>query len=280
MSTTFDDNERSTSQNRPIDLYTITTPTVTYRLTSHIVDVVYAGLTYTATTMTRGSLQVSQDLTGRELIVYLPISHPLVQRFFATGIPEHSVSVTLQRLQSVSGQAFQQWSGFAQSIAVDKHQASVRCPSVTDDPFKVRLPQVTATRLCNHVLYDAGCTLDRAGFAINPPAVYIAAISGSTISLSTVAGSADQRFQYGEIVHDTGQRRMVLSQIGTTLTLNAPFVGAAVGDGVVVYSGCNHDVTTCRDKFGNVKNFGGFPELQGTTSPWSPGSGFGVIKQP
>jgi uncharacterized phage protein (TIGR02218 family) len=277
---TYDDNERSVSQNRPIDLYTITTPTKTYRLTSHVVDVQYGGFTYVAATMSRGNQQVAQDLTGRELVVYLPISHPFVQRFVASGLPEHGTTVRLLRMQSVSGSAIQQWDGFAQAIAIDGHVANVRCPSATDDPLRVKLPQVAAQRQCNHVLYDAQCSLDRSFFAINPPAVYITAISGNTISLSTVAGSFDQRFQFGEVLHGSGQRRMVLSQVGTVLTLNAPFVDAVVGDGVIVYSGCNHDIVTCRDKFNNVVNYGGMPEMLGTFAPWSPGSGLGVIQQP
>lgn len=274
----FDDDERSTSQNRPVDLYTITTPTITYRVTSHPVSVLFGGNTYTALTMSRGNLQVSQDLTGREIVLYLPIDHPLVQRFAATGIPEHDVTVTLLRLQSVSGQAFQQWSGFVQGLAIDGHTALFRVPSLTDDAMKVRLPVVAAQRLCNHVLYDSGCTLDRAGFAIQPPTVFITGQSGSTVTVSSVAGSVDHRFQYGEAVHSTQQRRMILEQIGTVLTVNMPFVGVNNGDGLVLYSGCDHRILTCRDKFGNVVNFGGHADMLTSINPWA-SKGIGVIQQ-
>jgi uncharacterized phage protein (TIGR02218 family) len=275
---TYDDNERSVSQNRPIDLYTITTPTKTYRLTSHVVDVFYAGNTYTTATASRGNLQISQDLTGREMIVYLPISHELVQRFCATGIPEHGVQVTLLRMQQVSGQAIQQWSGFAQSIAIDGHTALVRVPSVSDDAMKIRLPVISAQRLCNHTLYDSLCALDRAGFAINPPTIYIAAQSGNTVTLSTIAGRPDHHFQFGEALHDSGQRRMVIEQVGAVLTLNAPFVGANNGDGLIVYAGCDHAISTCFSKFGNVANFGGMPDLNASINPWAP-KGLGIVTQ-
>jgi uncharacterized phage protein (TIGR02218 family) len=247
-------------------------------VTSHIQSVVYGGNTYTALTMSRGNLQIGQELQGRELIVYLPIDHPLVQRFTASGIPEHAVTVTLLRMQSVSGQALQQWSGFAQSIAIEGHTASIRVPSVTEDAMKLRLPVISAQRLCNHTLYDSLCTLDRAGFAIEPPSVYITGQSGNTITLSMVDGSADHRFQFGEVYHGSGQRRHILEQIGTVLTLNAPFVGASTGDGVVVYSGCDHSIQTCRDKFGNVVNFGGMPDLNSSINPWAP-KGLGIIQQ-
>lgn len=274
----FDDDERSTSQNRPIDLYTITTPTITYRLTSHVADVTFGGNTYTATTMGRGNLQVGQDLTGREMIMYLPISHPLVQRFTASGIPEHSVIVTLLRMQAVSGQGAQQWTGFAQSIAIDGHTALVRVPSVTEDAMKIRLPVISAQRLCNHTLYDSLCGLDRAGFAIQPPTVFITGQSGNIVTVSSVAGSADERFKFGEAVHFNQQRRMILDQVGTTLTLNAPFVGVNNGDGLVLYSGCDHSVTTCHDKFNNVINFGGMPNLTSEINPWAP-KGLGIVQQ-
>jgi len=273
---TFDDDERSAAGSRPIDLYTITTPTVTFHLTSHVTDVSFGGATYIATTMSRGSQQVAQDLTGRELVVYLPINHPIVQRFAATGIPEHEVVVTLVRLQSTSGQAQQQWSGFGNGLSIDGRTALLRVPSVTDDAMKVRLPVLTASRFCLNVLYDEQCTVVRGLFLIGTT---ITSQSGNTVTVATISGNPDGFATFGEAVHlVTGQRRHILAQTGTLLTLNAPFVDVVNGDIVSVFAGCDHTVATCRDKFNNVLNFIGHPDINATINPWAP-AGLGVIQQ-
>jgi hypothetical protein len=279
----FDSDERSIEQNRPIELYTITTPTATYRLTSYTVDVTYAGNTYTATTMDRGDQQVSQDPTGRELIVYLPIAHPVVQRFASKGVPEHTVTVILQRLQTVSGVAIQQWAGFAQSISIDGHTALVRVPSVCDDAIKIRLPVVVSQRICNHVLFDARCS-PLAG--IDGPAeiaftiiTTIGSQSGRTVSISSINGNPDEWATFGYCVHQPSlEYRYIQKQTGTLLTLDSPFTSANIGDGIGVVAGCAHDIITCRFKFGNVLNFGGMPNIVPTINPWAP-KGLGVVQQ-
>ncbi len=287
MSTTYDDNERSVSQNRPIDLYTITTPTVTYRLTSYPVNVSFGGNTYTALTMSRGDLQVTQDTTGRELIVYLPISHPLVQRYTASGIPEHAVTVTWQRLQTVSGVALQYFSGFATGLSVQGHVATLRCPSVTDDALAIKLPVLRAQRLCNHVLFDAYCAPNpgvsgpvKASFQVSTTIVSQTVVPGSvTLVVASIGGNPDGWAAFGDVLHGpTGQRLFILLQIGTTLTLNMPIIGYQVGDAVTVTAGCAHDVLTCKTKYSNVVNFGGFPELNGQINPWA-AKGFGIVQQ-
>lgn len=283
----FDENERSVSQNRPIDLYTITTPTVTYRMTSYPVDVSFGGNVFTATTMSRGDQQVTQDPTGRELIVYLPITHPLVQRWAASGIPEHAITVTLQRLQAVSGQAEQQFSGFATGLNVQGHVATLRCPSVTDDALRVRLPVIRAQKLCNHVLFNSRCSpvpgIDGPGeisFSLEVAFVAQAIAPGLvTVTVDSVIGNPDGWFSYGKIAHPaTLQKRTILQQFGTLLTIDLPLIGVTPGNMVILVPGCAHDVVTCRDKFSNVKNFGGFPEVNGLIDPWAP-KGFGIIQQ-
>jgi hypothetical protein len=279
----YDDDERSTRQNRPIDLYTLVTPTAIYRVTSHIVDVDFGGNTFTALTMSRGPQQVAQDLTGRELIVYLPITHPLVRRFAATGIPERQVLVTLHRLQEVSGIAVQAWQGFGTGMQVDGHVAKLRVPSVTDDAMRIKLPVAGAQRLCNHRLFDARCApnpgVDGPAAASFQVGCNVVSQIGTTLIVSTLNGRPDGWASLGDVVHvATGERRYILRQAGTTLTLHSPFVGASPGDALDIFAGCDHSVATCRDKFANVTNFGGHPEMTTSINPWLP-KGLGVIEQ-
>lgn len=285
--TTFDDNERSISQNRPIDLYTFTTPTTTYRHTSHPVNVDYGGNTFTALTMSRGDQQVTQDPTGRELIVYLPISHPLVQRYTASGIPEHGVLITLQRLQTLSSVAVQYRSGFAGGLTIRGRIAEIRLPDITDDSFKIQLPVIAAHQSCNHILFDAQCSFDDGLGTPDPPVAasflvtttIAAPPTDTSITVASVGGHPDGWFSFGDAVHvATQQRRMIIGQVGTALTLVAPFVGAASGDVIQIYAGCDHSIPTCVLKFNNRKNFGGHPQMNTGHDLWNP-FGLGIIQQ-
>jgi len=286
MALTFDDAERSSARSRPIDLFTISIPGTVFHLTSHVEDVVanvvfsggdtFTATTFTALTMSRGPQSVAQDLTGRELLLYLPVTHPIVRRFAASGIPAREVLVTMHRLQQSVGVTLQAWQGFACGISCDAHIATIRIPSLTDDAMKVRLPTVRAQRGCNHVLYDAQCQMARTSFQMSTE---VALQLGSTLLVSSMGGQPTDFASLGEVLHVAStERRFVLKQTGTTLTLNAPFVGASIGDALLIFAGCDHTQTTCKAKFNNLVNFGGTPLMNSNIKPWAPG-GLGIITQ-
>jgi uncharacterized phage protein (TIGR02218 family) len=82
----------------------------------------------------------------------------------------------------------------------------------------------------------------------------------TAIILATIDGNPDEFFKGGEIVRTSdGERRLIVQQIGTLLTLNFPFKDMDVGDSVEVFAGCDRTVETCKAKFSNVVNFGGHP---------------------
>ncbi|HET9893224.1 MAG TPA: phage BR0599 family protein [Mycobacterium sp.] len=296
MASTFDADERSTNQNRPIDLFTIVTNTATYRITSNVMDVSLGGFTYTATTMSRGKLSMETDSSQDEIIVYLPISHPLVQSYCSAGIPEQSVQVTVVRLQSVSGQTVQQATGFAQSLSIDGHTALLRVPSLTNDAFKTQLPTVQATRTCAHMLFDRQCAPNpggawpasggptgsggplRTAFTVATVAIGVSS-DGRTYTMDSIGSFPDGWFNFGRIIiFSTGESRMILSQVGTTFGIKSPFSSLAIPSTVKLEVGCDHTFATCVAKFNNQYNFGGYPKMNAAPNPWAP-NGLGIVVQ-
>jgi hypothetical protein len=95
-----------------------------------------------------------------------------------------------------------------------------------------------------------------------------------------MSGKPDGWASLGDVVHlSTGERRYILAQADTTLTLASPFVDDHPGDALAVFAGCSHAVSICRDKFANATNFGGHPEMTTSINPWLP-KGLGVVVQP
>jgi hypothetical protein len=140
------------------------------------------------------------------------------------------------------------------------------------------LPFAVASRTCNHAHYDNGCQEPRGGANQISPTVASVSADGLTITISSIGGKPDQWAQFGEIVRVAdGERRLVRSQIGTALVIDRRFLTLANGNALEVHAGCDHTVETCRDKFDNVTNFGGHPDLP-VGNPTAP-AGLGTIVQ-
>jgi uncharacterized phage protein (TIGR02218 family) len=128
----------------------------------------------------------------------------------------------------------------------------------TKYPVDVVQPQ------CRHVLFDAGCTLSAAAFAVNGTA-----LSGSTASqVRATLGQASGYFSLGRIVFTSGanngqSRSIKLHTSGSPALLNlvVPFYAApGAGDAFTVYPGCERTQDACGPaKFNNLANFGGEP---------------------
>jgi uncharacterized phage protein (TIGR02218 family) len=122
------------------------------------------------------------------------------------------------------------------------------------------MPRNMYTPNCQHVLYDSGCTLAKAAFGTNG---YVA--SGSTaVDIIWSAGSGI--YNQGTITFTSGSNNGVTANVkhgfpgGLRLSYPLPTVPVN-GDSFVVYQGCDHTRETCRDKFGNLANFRGFPYI-------------------
>jgi uncharacterized phage protein (TIGR02218 family) len=113
---------------------------------------------------------------------------------------------------------------------------------------------------CGYVVYDTGCGVSRAAFAVAGTVA-----SGSTrqvinCGLSHAAG----HFDIGEIVFTGGLNLGVVRTVKTyapgVVTLAYPLPKAVtVGDSFTIYPGCDRRYTTCDTKFGNKARFRATP---------------------
>ena len=106
------------------------------------------------------------------------------------------------------------------------------------------------------------CNVDKTAFQATAT---ITATSGNVITVTGIASSATNYFAGGYVELDAGNglkdRRFITSSTNTTLTLNTAF-GAALQLGIttiLVYPGCDHTLSTCKNKFSNTLNYGGWP---------------------
>lgn len=264
---TFDTTEKSIQDGRPRELYTFELFGGTYRRTSSKEDETYGGILYRATPgLSRGNVVEVPLGEKRDPTVTLPVTDEIAAALLANGIPPKRATVTIVRFHDASDTAYRVWLGGIVEISTDDQYARLRVPSLIELAFDVKVPLLKASRVCQHALYGPGCQAVRGGGVTN-----LIAVDGVnlTVNISDPDGFANG----GEIVRIAdGEPRTILTQVGQDIVIDVPFKTMAPGDSVALVAGCDGLPVTCRDKFDNMVNFGGHPDLpeQNPTSLMSP----------
>lgn len=126
------------------------------------------------------------------------------------------------------------------------------------------VPKSIFSAPCSHTLFDSGCTLQAANFAISG-----SLIGGSTRALlltTTIVPGGSGTFNLGKIKMTSGLNAGFSRTISNWTAPNSvgllaplPFA-VAPGDTFLAYPGCNKTKAAC-DAFGNGDNFDGFPDI-------------------
>ena len=156
---------------------------------------------------------------------------------------------------------------FAGTVAEVDTTNSVAVLTVNDyrSLFTIQMPLHFYQAQCRHTLFDNGCQLQAANYAINGTVA-----AGSSRSKIIGAGlpvpQGSRTYQLGRIVMTSGMNNTFQRTIKTwdgsfTLGLLNPLPFAiAQGDTFTVYPGCDKLFTTCGE-FGNQSNHGGMPNI-------------------
>ncbi len=258
---TFLAQQNSWRGGEPIEIYKFTSPFDELRYTSYDANVNFngndyfklAGLTRTAPEQT-GSFEMS----SMELM--MPTTSAIVQRYVAFP-PPYSTFINIARFHRNDPdlEAYNFWHGRVLGVKIDGASSKVICESYLSVFKRLGLRQFYQN-LCNHVLYDTGCRVDKTLFRVTDSVTFI---DGITIKVPAALSYPEQWFR-GGFVETTGvevDRRLIIDHVGQDITLLAPFYSEllSVSDIVDLYAGCDHSLGTCKAKFNNVVNYGGFP---------------------
>jgi len=134
--------------------------------------------------------------------------------------------------------------------------------------LNMNLPRNTYQQGCQHNLFDAGCGLSQAAFAVS------GACTGTqgTGNLQTNLTQPNGYFTLGYLQFTSGVLNGQWRSINGTnstggLALMYPFPEApSSGDTFTIYPGCDHQQATCSGKFNNIIHFRGFPYVPAPTT--------------
>lgn len=251
--------DTSVNDSAPIECYKFIGPTGEYRYTDNAEPVTVGGEVYTPLPITRTAFDISSVVdTQMTMDFNIPATSELAQIYCFKTTPE-MMTVEVRSVHRGDDWGLNwrmEWIGFSLDTSVSGNWATIRTGSVIQSKLKVNIASIVYQRLCNHVLFDARCKVNRANWTLTAD---VTRVQGQLITVDN-DGTGDGELTSGEIVVvRTGERRSIYSNNDNIITISYPFVDIENGDSVELVFGCDHKrLGHCRTRFNNVENYGGF----------------------
>lgn len=277
---TFDAFETAQETGAPIEIYRFDLGADTFEYTSAEDDQVVSTITYSAIPIQRGPISHRSGESQEPLTITVPGDNEFAIKYIS-NVPGVQAFVTIQRFHRTdtpTPQVITVFEGFVQSVAFVEQAKEARIAVAPTESARSRpIPRFTYQGLCNHILYDSGCKVNKDDVAFKLSSGSVTVISGNDITVPGAAAFGDGWFTGGYVELLSGTDfRLVLNHVGDVLTLLLPFPTDAEST-VNVYAGCDHSIATCNSKFftsedvtSNVINFGGYAFVP-TRNPFESG---------
>lgn len=247
-----------------VDLYKIICGGTTYLLTSAITEQVHqsgpggSDETYVPAPIGRGGITNKSEISKSNLDVRIALDHALSQTLLSQWV-ETRTTITIFRKRTADTSVI--WKGRLSNVVPEDAHVRMVFESIYTS---LRRPGLRARMLksCRHPLYGRGCFLDPADHAV---AGNVSTIAGLVVTVVEADALADGWFTGGMLEAPDGTKSYISKHVGAELTLNR--ISSALADAfndegpgldITLYPGCAHDYVTCRDKFDNDDNYGGF----------------------
>lgn len=278
---TFDAQERSTQDGRPIALYRLDWGRTSWFYTSadrsfdreEEVNGEVRLVRYEAKAI-KDSGMVQGSSAQNDFTVSGPSDLPIVRLFRGTP-PSQRIVLTVRRQHFGEADAPIYWKGLVYNV---KRPPSEACCDIIGRPISASLDRtglrLSWSRECPHFLYDNGCRVNPNAFRVNGT---LEAFAGNSMTVTLAEEKPAGWFRGGYIewtASDEGtiERRFIedhVSEGGSTAELVifglVDFV--EVGAEVALFPGCNRTPEECSEKFNNIDNYGGFWHMP-TESPF------------
>jgi uncharacterized phage protein (TIGR02218 family) len=259
--------EQSIESSRPIELYTIVVGSTTYRYTSSEGSVSFGGSDYVPIAgLKRSKITQAKEQKSTVMTVQIPSANDVAQEFVAIQ-PSTQVTIRVNRIQpdAIPAASLVIFDGYISGVAFKNRIAEMRCVPFNEQ-FNRETPRFQYQGLCNHVLYDNGCTINEALHKYSGTVIGIG--DGTQIDIAGLP-SADTPYIGGYLeLPDKSEQRLIIDQSGSVVTILLPFKASISGGTIDAYEGCDHTPQTCARKFSNILNYGGYPFVP-TSNPFN-----------
>lgn len=271
---TYSSKDLSIQSGAPIHLFLFVQGVLEWRYTTAAYPVEALGHTWLPTPLTPGTVNQSNDMTKDTLSLKFPRGHEFAKTFLSYT-PDQVTSVTVYRGHEAT-EFIVYWKGRVSSAKASGTSMSLECEPIFTS---LRRPGLRARyqKACRFALYGRGCRLNSEDWAVEGRCT---AASGADVVVEEAASLPAGWLIGGMLRAPDGVLRYIVEHNGANLKLIRPVdsllqIMAEDGYGysygeyygevqVKLYPGCDHTMTTCRAKFNNQDNYGGFPWIPST----------------
>lgn len=226
-----------------------------------------AEVTYEAVAVTDDGM-VQGGSANNDLTVRIQQDIPLVELFRSTP-PSGEISLTVRRRHQGDDldDWYVWWIGLVNNVKKGVASEATIIGRTLLASFRRTGLRLSWTRGCPHMLYDSECGVNPADFS--QPAEILSINSDGSITVDTAGGNPAGYYDGGFIewqatAEGTMDQRSIESSVDAT---RFRIFGSAdrleVGMAITLYPGCDLIGSTCKDKFDNLANFGGFEQMSG-----------------
>lgn len=253
----FDFFESSVELGTPIELYEFAQGGKRWLYVSGATEVAFGLDVYKPFTSERAKIKVTDDLNQSTWGMDFPLGHEFASQFVGFA-PDTPTIITIWRghFGDPDEEFVVQWKGRVVGAEVAGNRINVDCESIFTS---MRRPGLRAKFElgCRHTLYGRGCGVARGSHEYTGEILTL-----TNGMIATTADSVSRGQDYytgGMVVAAGGESRFIVEHTGGAIRVDRPMAELQVGAVLQFYPGCDHLRETCRDKFGNLDNFGGFP---------------------
>lgn len=251
-----------------VELYAFEGTSGSFRLTPHEFDVEIGGQRYERCPLERSALALGAEAAKSALELKLPPDHALVRHLLQATLTGEATAVRLRiARRDAWGDAWwlsgTRWMGRVLGVEVADDSARIRCESAQVSLKRIGLRRLYS-RACSHVLYSAAC-----GATPILATAEVIRSEGRQVELASLPPEVAGMLAGGWLQTPAGARHMIVEETAFTVELLYP-VPLATGIGVTLTAGCDHSMSTCHSRFGNLANYGGFPFIP-SKNPFSTG---------
>jgi uncharacterized phage protein (TIGR02218 family) len=271
---TYASQDTSVQSGSPVLLFLFVQGVLEWRYCSAAIPVEHLGETWVPTPLSMGGVSQSSDMVKDTLSLKFPRDHEFAGQFLGYS-PDQVTTLTVFRghLNDVDGQFITYWKGRIASFKAGGETISIECEPIFTS---LRRPGLRARwqRSCRYALYQRGCGLDPEDFGSDGTCT---TVDGVNIVVPEAAALAAGWLVGGMVKTPDGVLRYIVAHSGANIKLIRPVdsLSRAVNGGsgygygygefyggsvpVRLYPGCDHSMSTCKAKFNNLPNYGGFP---------------------
>jgi uncharacterized phage protein (TIGR02218 family) len=254
---TYAANETSAYSGRPIELYRFYDRARAWTFTSSEQVVQYNGETYQPSVLQRSAPEQSQERRQSRLTIVCSRDFE-VAKLFRLFIPASTVWLTIYRTFRGSSSALPYWTGRVRAVVQRGSQAEIQADPI-DALLKRNGLRGRYQASCNHILYGPDCGVRSGDYQLTGSVV---SVEGNLIVVGAAGSKPDGWFTNGLCERpETADYRMITAHTADQLVLTIPFEDLGLGETLLLYAGCDRTVATCKAKFDNLVNYGGFPMI-------------------